>query len=96
MGLLEPTLEALRSTVASAGGPARVLGFYAEMIGERSGLDASLTGHHIFEGRCMVTADPVEIDAENEAGAHDRRRMASWASGAKVPNAVADHRSVAA
>jgi acyl-CoA reductase-like NAD-dependent aldehyde dehydrogenase/4-aminobutyrate aminotransferase-like enzyme len=32
------TLEALRSAVAAAGGAAKVLGFYAEMIGERSGL----------------------------------------------------------
>jgi RHH-type proline utilization regulon transcriptional repressor/proline dehydrogenase/delta 1-pyrroline-5-carboxylate dehydrogenase len=32
------TIEALRSTVAAAGGPSKVLGLYVEMIGERSGL----------------------------------------------------------
>ncbi|MBX7190594.1 MAG: aldehyde dehydrogenase family protein [Sandaracinaceae bacterium] len=32
------TIEALRSTIASAGGPSKVLGLYVEMIGERSGL----------------------------------------------------------
>jgi hypothetical protein len=31
-------LEALRGTVAHAGGPGRVLGVYVEMVGERSGL----------------------------------------------------------
>ena len=32
------TIESLRSTIVSAGGPSKVLGLYVEMIGERSGL----------------------------------------------------------
>ncbi len=32
------SIESLRTTIASAGGPSKVLGMYVEMIGERSGL----------------------------------------------------------